>query len=69
MNEQQDQSLWGKQGIIILPPATVGLLHESVQVYQAELLSGNKNHSEYLNQKRNLMHGIRNIEINERLEQ
>lgn len=39
------------------------------QVYQAELLSGNKNHSEYLNQKGNLMHEIRNIEINERLEQ
>lgn len=53
----------------MLPPLTVGLLHESVQVYQAELLSGNKNHSEYLKQKRNLMHEIRNIEINERLEQ
>ena len=54
---------------MILPPVTIGLLHGSVQVYQAELLSGNKNHSEYLNQKRNLMHEIRNIEINERLEQ
>lgn len=40
-----------------------------MQVYQAELLSGNKNHSAYLKQKRNLMHGIRNIKINERLEQ
>lgn len=40
-------------------------MHESVQVYQAVLLSGNKNLSEYLKQKRNLMHGIRNIKISE----
>lgn len=35
---------------------------------QAELFSGHKNDSEYLKRKRNLMHGIGNIKINERLE-
>lgn len=43
------------------------MLHESVQMSEAERLLGNKKHSEHLKQKWNLMHGNRNIKINARL--